>query len=171
MHWLANFEIFNYKSGTMVHTRRQLMVSGAAPSNAKTLKKDLLPVSGLLSTSGRGYKLPEVGSVPMTDFFSDSFVSWFRRMSSLVMVFLVCWSTTAFASARGPLPLSHRTRPAREVINLGELATPVPANLLNLVWMGNACNPPSFADATCDITMAAILELKKDWKRKTKSKL
>jgi hypothetical protein len=115
-------------------TRRQLMVSGAAPSNANTLKKLLLPVSGLLSTSGRGYKDPDVGSVPNTDFFSDSLVSWLRRMSSLVMVVLVCWSTAALASASGPspLPASQRTRPAREVTNLGVLATLAPPSLLTL---------------------------------------
>ncbi|KAG0625494.1 hypothetical protein M758_2G060000 [Ceratodon purpureus] len=94
-----------------------LMVSGAAPSNANTLKKFLLPVSGLLSTSGRGYNDPDVGSVPNTDFFSDSLVSWLRRMSSLVMVVFVCRSTTALASASGPspLPASQRTLPASEV--------------------------------------------------------
>lgn len=33
--------------------KRQLMVSGAGPSNANTLVKDLSPVSGRLSTSGQ----------------------------------------------------------------------------------------------------------------------
>jgi hypothetical protein len=48
------------------------------------------------------------------------FVSpWFLRMSSLVMVFFVAWSTASL----NPVPLlraSQRTLPAREVINLGD---------------------------------------------------
>jgi hypothetical protein len=135
------------------------MVSGAAPSKAKTLQKDLLPVSGRLSTSGRGYKDPEVGSVPITDFFSDSFVSWFRRMSSLVMVFFVFRSTISLASARGPFPASQRTLPAREVI-LPTDAEAFPRFLSCWVWLQlglNAWRPPTLAEfATCDIIMAAI---------------
>lgn len=135
------------------------MVSGAAPSNANKLVKDLSPVSGLLSTSGRGYKDPEVGSVPNTDFFSDSLVSWFLRMSSLVMVFLVAWSTASL----NPVPLSRasqRTLPAREVINLGD---EVPEQNLEVLAAAESlpCNPnPSLApvvQATCDMMVAAAI--------------
>ena len=61
-------------STTNAHTmpsmaRWQLMTTGAAPSKAKTLKNDLLPVSGRLSISGRGVKPtawsnPAVGLAP-----------------------------------------------------------------------------------------------------------
>nr|PNR40463.1 hypothetical protein PHYPA_017865 [Physcomitrium patens] len=117
-------------SATTAHTiptmaSLPLMVSGAAPSNANTLQNDLLPVSVLLSTSGRGYKDPDVGSVPITDFFSDSLVSWFRRMSSSVSTFFVLRPTASLTSAKGPLlpPASHRTLPARDVVNLAGAAT------------------------------------------------
>ena len=138
------------------------MVSGAAPSKAKTLQKDLLPVSGLLSTSGRGYNDPEVGWVPITDFFSDSLVSWLRRMSSLVMVFFVFLSTTSLASARGPFPPwdSQRTLPAREEANLGVQLTDELAMLhfLSWVWRGNAGRPPALELVTaCDIIRAAMI--------------
>ena len=107
---------------------------------------------------GPRYKDPEVGSVPITDFFSDSFVSWFRRMSSLVMVFFVFRSTISLASARGPFPASQRTLPAREVI-LPTDAEAFPYFLSCWVWLVglNAWRPPTLADITaCDIIMAAI---------------
>lgn len=109
-------------------TKRPLMVSGAAPSNANTPVKDLSPVSGLLSTSVRGYKDPEVGSVPITNFFSDSLLSWLRKMSSLVMLFFVARSTASFKPPARSLPASQRTLclRGRSVANDGDAA---PINL------------------------------------------
>ncbi|KAG0580681.1 hypothetical protein KC19_4G191100 [Ceratodon purpureus] len=79
-------------------------------------------------------------------------------MSSLVMVFFVCWSITPLASANGPwpFPASHLTRPASEVINLGaSLAPPAPPTLVSLPWRGRACKPPTRAELDI-IIMAAM---------------
>ncbi|PTQ40284.1 hypothetical protein MARPO_0041s0140 [Marchantia polymorpha] len=66
-----------------IHPNRPLMVSGAAPSNAKMLPMLLSP------------KEPDVGLAPNTDCFSDSFTSWFCRTSSLVISFFVALSTAS----------------------------------------------------------------------------
>jgi hypothetical protein len=128
------------------------MVSGAAPSKAKMLVKARSPVSGRLSTSARGYSDPEVGSVPNTDFFSDSFVSWLRRISSLVMVFLVARSTASLNPPGPPLVASHLTtlHPAGSIT---ELPTQRPELTLGLSFRTLLPPSPSCLAALPIITM------------------
>lgn len=151
------------------------MVSGAAPSKAKTLVNARSPVSGRLSTSARGYSDPEVGSVPNTDFFSDSFVSWLRRMSSLVMVFLVARSTASLKPPGPPLVASHLTTllqpaggielptPRPELLTLGLAFRKLPPSpsclvalpIINMLVAAIATQTKSSQDLVCNLDRSA----------------
>ena len=112
----------------------------------------------LQSTSGRGYKDPEVGSVPNTDFFSDSLVCWFLRMCSSVMVFFVARSMASLTSV--PLSrASQRTLPTREVTNLEH--TVAKRNVQVLQDDDGPASDPRLAAplaiAICDVMVAAAI--------------